>query len=178
MKSLKRILVFAIVILGLTMTACGGPGDIMAASFMDISISSSESFGVGIKFAEDKRIEDKYVDIQVKSNKAIDNMRMWEDNSGTKYKISFKKADEWQSITVMYAEAQDKAGSEQFVKYSEVIARRIMFSSAEKVNLTFRVVGGEIVENEKKTGQMLVSTEPISSEFTLKIDTPANNLED
>lgn len=178
MKYLKRIFVLAIAILGLTMVACGGPSNIMAASFSDISISSSGSFGVGIKFAEDKRIEDKYVDIQVKANKEMDDMRMWEDGSGTKYKISFKEKGEWQSITVMYAEAQDKAGTEQFVKYSEVLARRIMFSSPEKVDLTFRVVVGDVIDNEKKTGQVLVSSEPISKEFTLKLDTPADNLED
>lgn len=157
--------------------ACEGATDVMAASFSDISISGADSYGIAVKFSEDKRIEDKYYDIQVRANKPIAEMQMWEDG-GKKYKVSFDEKDEWQSLTTMFALGEGKPGTEKFIQMKEALGRRIMFSSTEKVNLTFRVVVGESVDNRDKTGKVIVSTEPISSEFTLKIDRPANNLED
>ncbi len=178
-KVLRCLFIFSVfAIAGVTLFGCENSTALRTASFTDISISASKNYGVGVKFSEDKRLQEKYVDVQVKSDKVIDKMYIWEDN-GEKYSLSFNVKDSWKSITTILVEGEEKAGTEQFEKYSEALSRRYLFSSSTPVNLTFRVVVGDVEDNSKGTGKVFVGSEPISDEFTLKVDAKENdNIED
>lgn len=160
------------------LVGCENSTQIFAASFSDISVSGADNYGVGVKFQSDKRLEGKYVDVQVKSNKVIENMTIWEDN-GEKFTFGFEEKDSWKSITTIFVNGKDKPNTEEFEQFDKVNARRYLFSAKEKVELTFRVVVGDSVDNAQKTGKVLVSSEPISKEFKLKVEGKNNeNLDD
>lgn len=172
---LKYLVLFSFcLMLSVVMIGCENSTALRTASFSDISISGSDNYGVAVKFAEDKRLEDKYVDVQVKSNKAIGNIYIWEDN-GEKYKFSFAEADSWNSITSIFVNGKGKPNTEKFVKYSNALSKRYLLSSGEEVDLVFRVVVGDVTKNAQETGEVLVGSEQISDEFTLKVEGKDNN---
>ena len=107
-KSFRYIALFLFCLcLGVGLTACEDATTIKAASFMDISISGAKNYGVGVKFMDDKRLEGKRVDVQVKADKEMKDVSIWEDN-GAKYTFNIDKADEWMSITTIFVNAQEK----------------------------------------------------------------------
>jgi len=172
-KVLACCLLFSIIFIG-----CENTTNIRAASFSDISVSGADSYGVSIKFQSDKRLEGKYVDVQVKADKVIDNITIWLDG-GTKYTFNFEEKDSWQSITSILVNGQEKPNTEEFEKFEEATGRRYLFSAKEKVTLTFRVMAGDTQDNSQGTGKVLVSSEPISNEFKLKVEGHNNeNLDD
>lgn len=160
---LSLCFLFAFALIG-----CEESTSIQAASFSNISVSSAKSYGVGVKFLEDKRLEGKYVDVQVKSNKEV-MLTIWEDNS-KKYTFNFTEPSSWRSITTILVNGENKADTEEFEKFEQATSRRYMFSCKEPVELTFRVVVGDSEDNDKGTGKVLVGSEPISKEFKLKVD--------
>lgn len=77
--------------------------------------------------------------------------------------------DEWYSIEYLKAKATSTEGSEKFEKFEKALARTYLFNYDGKIELTFRVVAGDIEDNSTETGEILVGSEPISKQFTLKI---------
>lgn len=178
MKRLFKSAIVMTLLCAFILVGCENSTEIRAAAFSDISVSGSDNYGVGVKFQTDKRLESKYVDIQVKANKAIENISIWEDN-GVKYTFNFEEKDSWKSITTILVHGKEKPNTEEFEKFDKANARRYLFSAKEKVELTFRVVVGDIEDNAQKTGKVLVSTEQISDEFKLKVEGKNNeNIED
>ena len=77
--------------------------------------------------------------------------------------------DEWYSLTNLIAISKNKEGKETFEKFSEATGRTYLFNYDGEIEITFRVVVGDIEENSQGSGQILVGSEPISKQFTLKI---------
>lgn len=177
MKSfMKNLALFSLCAMcAIIFVGCENSTALRTAAFSDISVSGSDSYGIGVRFQTDKRLEKKYVDVQVKADKAMQNIEIWEDNGSERYKFNITTPDEWMSITTIFVDAQGKSDTEKFEKYPEATSRRYLFSAAKPITLTFRVVVGDIVENDKATGQVIVETEPISEEFKLKIEGKNND---
>ncbi len=167
----KNFALFSLCLICATaLVGCENSTALRTATFSDISVSGSDNYGIGVRFQTDKRLEGKYVDIQVKSDKAMQNISIWQDNAANKYSFNILANDEWQSITTILVNAQEKPNTEKFEKYDKVTARRYLFSSPKPITLIFRVVAGDIVENVQGTGDVIVETEPISNEFKLKVE--------
>lgn len=162
---------------GVLMVGCENSTEIQGATITDISVSGADNYGIRVSFLTDKRLENKYVDVQVKTDKAVTGMEIWEDG-GTKYTINLTEVDQWQSITTIFVEAQSKPGTEQFQKFSEAISKRYLFSSKSQVNLLFRVVVGDVADNDTGKGKVLANSEPISDIFKLKVEGKNNNNEE
>lgn len=179
MKKVLQIILSAVSLCAVFMfAACENSVRVQGAIFSDISISGSDSYGIAVRFLTDSRLKDKYVDVQVKADKKIENITFWEDN-GEKYTFSFEEADSWRSITTILVEGKQKPKTEIFEKFEEATSRRYLFSAKEKVTLVFRVVAGESEDNAEKTGKVLTGSEPISNEFKLKVEGSNNeNIDD
>lgn len=168
MKKISLIIIsLMLAITSICLFACEGATFLECASISEITTAGSRDYAIKVCFYQDKRIEDKYVDIQVKANKMAE-LSMWEENS-EKITISFDDYDEWRSLTTLISIGEGKEGEEEFERFKDIAAKTYIFNSDEPVNLTLRVVVGEVEDNTSGNGQILVGSEVISKQFTLKI---------
>lgn len=166
-KTRNIFLIVLLLMVSLTAFACEDSTQLRCAAITEITAAGSENYGVRISFLQDKRLQDKYVDVQVKFNKTGE-ITFWEENQ-EKMEFIIEDFDEWYSIEYLKAKATSTEGSEKFEKFEKALARTYLFNYDGKIELTFRVVAGDIEDNSTETGEILVGSEPISKQFTLKI---------
>ena len=166
-KTRNIFLIVLLLMVSLTVFACEDSNQLRCATITEITAAGSENYGVRISFLQDKRLQDKYVDVQVKFNKTGE-ITFWEENQ-EKMEFIIEDFDEWYSIEYLKAKATSTEGSEKFEKFEKALARTYLFNYDGKIEFTFRVVAGDIEDNSTETGEILVGSEPISKQFTLKI---------
>ena len=165
---LKNSLVLSLVLVSLFFfTACENATKIRAVSITEITSAGSDNYGIRIAFQEDKRIEEKGVDIQVKSSKVGD-VIIWQEGK-KKETISFTESDKWYSLTTLFVMAQDKPNTETFEEFGQALTKTYLFNSSDSKALTFRVIVGDIEPNIHGSGQVLTGSMDVSKEFVLKI---------
>ena len=91
--------------------------------------------------------------------------------------LNLYKKDDWYSLTSLIAIAQDKSNTEKFMPFKDAVTKTYIFNSEKPIELTLRVVAGDVEENSQKTGDVLVGSEDISDEFKLKIQKVINKEE-
>lgn len=150
---------------------CENATQLRTASITEITASGSENYGVRVSFAQDKRLEGKGVDVQVKFSRTGE-IVIWQENQ-TKYNYQIEDYDEWYSLTVLFnnLENPESPNTETFEKYEKAVTKTYLFNYAGegKMEITLRAVAGDIHENGYKTGEILLDSTPISEQFTLKI---------
>ena len=157
------IIIMCMFILG----GCENATMLNCATISEITSAGSENYGVRINFLSDSRIQDKYVDVQIKFDK-ICQVIFWEENQD-KLTLTVDDYDEWYSLTSLIAIAKGQEGKEKFEQFSQASAKTYLFNYDGQLDITFRVVVGEAEDNSTGNGQILVGSEQISSQFTLKI---------
>ena len=164
----RYIILFIFILLAsFIMSGCETSTELSCASISEITAVGSENYGVKVNFYNDSRLKDKYVDVQIKFDKICD-ITFWEENQ-EKVIFEIDDYDEWYSLTNLIAISKNKEGKETFEKFSEATGRTYLFNYDGEIEITFRVVVGDIEENSQGSGQILVGSEPISKQFTLKI---------
>lgn len=166
-KSLSFIFIVILFLSSFALFSCEGAAFLKCATISDVTATNSDDYAIKISFFQDKRLEDKYVDIQIKSNKVAD-IVVWEENKD-KVTISLDDYDEWFSLTSLICYGEGKEGQEKFDKFSESYQKTYLFNYDGKLNLTFRVVVGDVEDNIDGTGKILLGSEVISKQFTLNI---------
>ncbi len=166
-KIFKYLLSLLLLLPLLFLTACEDSTMLHCATISEITSAGSENYGVRINFLSDSRLEDKHVDVQIKFSKICD-ITFWEENQD-KIVLEIDDYDEWYSLTNLIAIAKGKEGEETFEKFSDATGRTYLFNYDGEIEITFRVVAGDAEQNTQGTGQILVGSEPICDQFTLKI---------
>ena len=92
----------------------------------------------------------------------------WQENQ-ERLTIEFDDYDEWYSLTSLIYHSQDRAGQENFDEFEKAVTKFYLFNSDKDLSLTFRVVAGDLEDNSDSQGQVLVGSEVISKQFTLKV---------
>ncbi len=149
------------------MFSCENSTQLRCATISEITSAGSENYGVRINFLNDSRLKEKYVDLQIKCNKICD-LVFWEENQ-EKITLKIDDFDEWYSLTNLIVQAKGEEDTETFEKFSEITSKTYLFNYSKSVDITLRVVAGDVEENSAGSGQILVGSEPISSQYTLKI---------
>lgn len=168
----KSLICFAMIAMILTifLAGCEQSTQLNTASIREITSAGSDNYGVRISYAEDKRLEGKGTDVQIKFDKR-GTITIWQENQN-KFDYTITDIDEWFSMTDIFAEANLGEGESKNVKFEkieEALTKVYLFNYDGKINITFRVVVGEIDESSDGNGEILVGSEPISDQFTLKI---------
>lgn len=171
MKNIFKGVTLALMILicGVSFIACENATEIRAVSINEITAAGSDNYGIRISYQDDKRIEKKGTDIQVKCDKKIDNVIIWHEGQEKK-SIAFGEADRWYSLTTLLVNADNKFNTEEFEEFGEALTKTLLFNSQEKIKLTFRVVVGDIEPNIHGSGEVLTGSTVVSNEFVLKIN--------
>lgn len=164
---LKNIVAFFSIFLMLVLVGCEDSTMIKSAFFTNNTSAGSEVYVVKLTFQQDERLKDKYFDVLVKCDKAVQ-LSFGEENQ-EKVVINFEKENYWESLTNLLSIANDKEGEESFIKFEDALAKTYLITSESECTLTFRAVVGDLETNEMQTGSILVGIENISEEFELKI---------
>lgn len=167
MKKIRSAIVFILLFCALTMFACEDATMIKSATINEITAAGSKNYGVRISFQNDSRLKGKGVDVQIKFSK-LGEVVIWKENQ-EKITFNVEEIDEWYSMTTIFAKASDSLGKEKFTKYEDVLTQTYLFNYEGQNEITLRVVVGTIEENNEKTGEIIVGSEPISNQFTLNI---------
>lgn len=163
----KVLLAFACFIVAFALVGCENSTNLRCATIREITAAGSDNYGVAIAFQEDKRLEESAVDVQIKANKICE-LTFWEEGN-EKIIINLGEKDTWYSMTSLIVTANGQPETEKFMRFKDAITKTYLYKSANPVELTLRVVAGDIEENVSKKGEVLVGSEDISDEFKLKI---------
>ena len=167
MKKNRYFALFLLILLPIFVFGCENATFVRTAVITEITAVGSKNYGVRISFARDSRMEEKEVDVQVKFNKTGE-LTFWEEN-GERLNFVIEEVDEWYSLANLIAVAKNREGFEDFEKHNEARTRTYLFNFDGRININMRVVAGEKELNSAETGYVLVESEPISDQFTLKI---------
>ena len=144
------------------LTSCEGGNELRTVAFVDMTNAGSEEYAVKVLFSDDKRVDNKYYDIQIKADgrKTISIGREFES------KKDIMLTNDWQSLTTLML---DEPNTEILTVGSDAETIVFVLNSREKVSIAWRAVVGGIEDNAFGTGKIITSPESCSDEFVLKV---------
>lgn len=163
----KFFLSFMLILSFFALSACENSTNLRCATIREISAAGSDNYGITVSFQDDKRLEEKAVDVQIRANKACE-LTFWEEGK-EKVVLNLGEKEYWYSLTSLAVTASGKPETEKFMPFKDAISKTYLFKSTLPVELTFRVVAGDVETNASEKGEVLVGSEDISKEFNLKI---------
>ncbi len=160
----KFIAFFAFFLCGFcfALAGCENGNMLRTVSFSDVTSAGSDKYTVKAVFAQDKRVDDKYYDLQIKASGDL-TISIGEEMQERKV-VSLRS--EWQSLTTLLLDEKDR---EMFVKGEDAVMKTYIFSSKQTGAVTFRAVVGGVEENASGKGQIITSPEVCSNEFSVEI---------
>ncbi len=168
MKKLKFLLILPLISL-IFLSGCEDDNVIRVATISEITMAGSSDYGVKVRYQDDKRVEDKYYDIQIMTDVDDVGLTIWKERN-EKFTIRISERNRWNSLTTIKARAAGLEGKENFEKLKDAVDESYMFNVDKRVKIFLRVVAGESVDNSQKTGKILANTEQVSKLFTLKCE--------
>lgn len=166
---MKKILIMfcclSIIFLG---TACQSETEVRAGHIAEITGALSTDYAIKVTLDKDDRVDEKYVDLQIKSSEDEQILTFGEENSES-YVIFVPKKDYWYNLTYLISQANGISDGESYKKYEDFGSRVFMFKAQNDVDLTFRVVAGQTKTNKETKEEILVLGEAISEEVTVKM---------
>ncbi len=166
-KSLVVVFILMALVCG-SLYGCEKSTQLRAATISEITSAGSKNYGVRVSYSDDKRLKGKGTDVQIKFSK-VGTIKIWKENQ-EKFDYEIEDFDEWYSLTHIFNEADStSARGDKFEKYEDALTKTYLFNFNGDIKITFRVVVGEIEENIDGDGQILVGSQPVSDNFTLKI---------
>lgn len=161
----KLCLAMCLIVVGCCL-GCESDG-LKCAYLTECTQSLSTDYAIKMILDKDKRVEDKYVELQIKSSTEGQKVTFGAENEN-KYVLNIEEKNNWYNLTTLISDANGLSNTEQYEKYVDKNNMLYTFYCSNDTTLTFRVVVGNVVENSDATGQILTSTEAISKE--LKVD--------
>lgn len=166
MKKLLSIF-FYIMTVTILLTGCENSLKIHGASISETTMVGSRNYSINISYFQDSRLADLGTDVQLRFNKTGE-VTFWEDNS-EKINFVIDEFDTWYSLTNLIAVANGNTGKENYVKFKDVSNKNYIFSAIQDLEISIRVVVGNIVANSTATGYILTESMPVSDIFVLKV---------
>lgn len=168
---MKRNIAIIFILMALV---CGGfygcekSTQLRTATISEITSAGSKNFGIRVSYADDKRLKGKGTDVQIKFSK-VGEIKIWKENQ-EKIDYTIDDFDEWYSLTHIFNEADTtNVRGDKFERYEDALTKTYLFNFNGEIKVTFRVVVGEIEENSEGNGEILVGSQAVSDNFTLKI---------
>lgn len=168
MNMKKFILIILCVCFCFLTTACENETVIRTAHISETTGALSTDYSIKLVVDEDERLEDKYADVQIKASVEGQVLNFNEENKKP-VTLVFAKKDYWYNLTYLIDMANGVSAEGDYVKYKEFGNHVYMFTSNNDVDLTFRVVAGQIKENPETKEKILVLSEEVSEEVTVNV---------
>lgn len=147
---------------------CANETQLRVAHISDNTGALSTDYSIKVVLDTDKRVEERFVDLQIKSSEAEQFLSIGQENA-EKVSVFIPKKDYWYNLTYLISQANGLDGENSYQTYDDFGNKVFNFNSKNDVELTFRVVAGKIKENADTGENILVLSEDISDEFSLKV---------
>ena len=164
----KFVLIFFCACFSFLAIGCEKETQLRVATISDITSPLSTHYSIKVNLEEDKRVAERYVDLQIKSSKENQTLRFGEEN-GDAYTITFDEKDYWYNLTYLIGKTNGVGVEGDYEKYADFGNKVYNFSSQNDVTLVFRVVAGKEKTNEETGEKILVLSEDISKEVKVKV---------
>lgn len=132
-------------------------------TFNDSTLAGSSNYVISAVYLEDKRIRDKYTDIFIsadKDNIVLSICKEYEEP----IEITLNERNRFQSLTKLMNQQRKQFRLTNFAKAQTTT---YIIKSKEKVNLKFKAVGGEIINEDDEDLKNIFN---VSNVFDLKIE--------
>ena len=166
---MKKILsIFLCVCFCFLMVGCDNQTKVRTAHISDATAALSKVYAIKVVLDTDERMEEKFVDLQIRSSEENQLLTFGEENEEV-FEISLPKKDYWYNLTYLIDRSNGVAVVGVYQTYEDFWNKMYIFTSENDVELTFRVVAGQIKTNEQTKEQILVLSEDISDETVIKV---------
>lgn len=168
MRMLRKVkyLIFP-VLAALLFSGCEQANELIVASFSNATADGSENFAAKLNFQQDKRMEEKFFDVQIMLDTENTKIVFWKEGED-KVTVTIAEKNRWKSLTSLQVGAAGLAGTEDFTRLKDAVDVTYIFNTEKPVKIFLRVVAGEAVDNSAGTGKILANTEPVSKDFVLE----------
>lgn len=163
----KIFIVICCVCFSFMLLGCETENSLKVAHISDKTNDFSTKYAVLFSLDQDDRLTEKYVDIQLKSNKQAQKLSVFEENENA-LTITLLEKDFWYNMAYLISRSNGtkEAG---YQKYEDFGTKHFVFTTENDVDITFRVVCGDLKKNEETQEEIFVLSEPISKETVVKM---------
>ncbi len=147
---------------------CENETKLRVAHISEMTGALSTDYAIKVVLYNDGRMEDKYVDLQIKSSKEEQLLTFGEEMQD-QYVICLPKSDYWYNLTYLISKTNGATGEAGYQTYEDFGTKVFLFSANNDVDLTFRVVAGQTKKNEETQEEILVLSEDISKEVKVEV---------
>ena len=163
-KTMKKCFVGFLCAIFCFVLGCTSETELKIAHISEMTVGNGTNYSIKVVLDEDDRMEERYVDLQVKADKENQFIEIGQENSEHKT-ICFEKKDYWYNLTYLLSDEDE----EEYQTYKDYGAKIFNFTSKNDVKLTFRVVAGKVKQNETTGEKILVLGESISDDVTIDV---------
>ena len=136
------------------------------AHISDNTAARSTNHSIKVILDDDDRVKEKYVDLQIKSDKSGQSVLIGEDRND-QTTIVLDQADFWYNLTYLLDKANGIDVKVEYLSYTDYGDKIFNFNVPNDVKLTFRVVAGAVKKDEDTGDDILVLSEDISDEVRI-----------
>ena len=148
------------------LVGCENETKLRVAHISDNTAARDTNYSIKVVLDDDDRVKEKYVDLQLKSSEEGQRILFCEDRKDQTY-LFLERNDYWYNLTYLLNQANGVNANGQYLAYKDYGGKAYNFSVPNDVKLTFRVVAGNIQEDEKSGEKILVLSEDISQEVEI-----------
>lgn len=168
MKRFRNLFLIILCVCFCFMAGCEAETKLRTAHISEITGALSTDYGIKVVLDKDDRVADKFVDLQIKSSEAEQVLTFGEER-GTQYSICLPKSEYWYNLTYLISKTNGVSDESGYQNYEDYGNKVFLFSADNDVNLTFRVVTGDVKKNTDSGEEILVLSEDISTEVTVAV---------
>lgn len=166
----KFLLIVLCVCFSFCLVGCESDSELRVAHISEVTTAQSTNYSIKVSLDNDKRVKQKYVDLQIMASSPEQTVYFAEENEKPN-QLVFERENYWYNLS--YLTKGD--GETEYQKYDDFGTKVFNLTVPNDVKLKFRMVAGDVKTNENTGEKILVLSEDISKTFTLKANGDAKN---
>lgn len=150
----------------LLLFGCDNETMLRVVHFSNNTLGKSTTYSFQVVLDDDDRVQGKYVDLQIKSDKEKQHIQIGEQNKDD-CEVTLDKKDFWYNLTYLIDKTNGVSAESGYLKFEQHGNKIFNLTVPNDVKLTFRFVAGSIKKDAESEEEILVLDEPISDEFVI-----------
>lgn len=164
----KFFLIFLCVCFSFVAIGCENEAALQVGHLSEVTSAMSTTYAINIVLDNDDRVNDKFVDLQIRCNKDEQVFNVYEE-MGDKFTICLPQKNFWYNLTYLISKTNGAKDEASYVKCEDYGNHIYNFTTPNDVDVTFRLVAGQKKVNDQTQEEILVLSEEISKELNVKM---------
>lgn len=165
---MKKLFLIIICVCFCFMSGCETETELRCAYISEMTGALSTDYAIKVVLDEDDRTQDKYVDLQIMSDKEEQILSFGQEGKES-FSICLPKSNYWYNLTYLVSKTNGANAEGGYEKYEDFGNRIYLFSAQNDVELNFRIVVGDKKTNQDSGEEILVLSEPVSEEVKVSV---------